>query len=187
MPQSDKGWAGVFADIALFRPAQATSVVMFRKDSDAAGQQCRFEARWILYDGWLSLADYIAVLIKAALQSTWLGVDLKNTLLSLREKLLYASKRTMFLFLTTAALRAIFALYNFKGKQLKYDARLEFHFGWYIYISLHNIQLTTIKNLKISKTLIIGFIVYTHNIINTITFYMLNIWHHIIVYCYNSI
>lgn len=114
-PQSDEWWPGVFADIALFRPAQATSLVMFRTGSDAAGQQCRSEARWILYDGWQSWADYIAVLIKAALQSTWLGVDLEYAAV-FKEKLLYASKRTMFLWrqcLTSAALRAIFAPYNF--------------------------------------------------------------------------
>lgn len=70
--QSNKLWAGVFADIALFRKVQATSVVMFRRNSEAADQQCRFQACFILYDGWLSWADYIAVLIKAALQSTWL-------------------------------------------------------------------------------------------------------------------
>lgn len=134
MIQSNKGWAGVFADIALFRPAQASSGVMFRIDSDAAGQQCRFEACWILYDGWLSWADYIAVLIKAALQSTRLGVDLENIAVFKRKTALCVKKNNVSLktvphLSSTESYICPIQFLLCKGKQLIYNAPLKCNFG----------------------------------------------------------
>lgn len=128
VPQSNKRWAGVLANIALFRPAQSTSVVMFRTDTGTAGQQCRFEACWILYDGWLRWADYIAVLIKAALQSTWLGVDLENAAVFKRKTALCVKKNNVPLktlpHLSSTESHICPLQFRFcKGKQAKYNAQ----------------------------------------------------------------